>query len=143
MLATESRKKRKMKSYSKTGNLPLMVMTNRRYLRNPPAVSARFQTILEALTHSLSVIDGTMRPYQLQGLNWMVSLHHNGLNGILADEMVCQEIPRLSSSHLIPATGSRQDASNHLLPLLPQALSSNRGPSSYCRSQVNITKLGT
>ncbi len=34
------------------------------------------------------VIQGTMRPYQLQGLNWMVSLHHNGLNGILADEMV-------------------------------------------------------
>lgn len=30
-----------------------------------------------------------MRAYQLQGLNWMVSLHHNGLNGILADEMVC------------------------------------------------------
>jgi len=29
-----------------------------------------------------------MRTYQLQGLNWMVSLHHNGLNGILADEMV-------------------------------------------------------
>ena len=29
-----------------------------------------------------------MRGYQLQGLNWMVSLHHNGLNGILADEMV-------------------------------------------------------
>lgn len=33
-------------------------------------------------------IIGKMRPYQLQGLNWMVSLHHNGLNGILADEMV-------------------------------------------------------
>lgn len=33
------------------------------------------------------VSSGTMRPYQLQGLNWMVSLHHNGLNGILADEM--------------------------------------------------------
>ncbi|EJC98571.1 uncharacterized protein FOMMEDRAFT_95786 [Fomitiporia mediterranea MF3/22] len=32
-------------------------------------------------------ISGTMRPYQVQGLNWMVSLHHNGLNGILADEM--------------------------------------------------------
>lgn len=28
-----------------------------------------------------------MRSYQIQGLNWMVSLHHNGLNGILADEM--------------------------------------------------------
>lgn len=40
------------------------------------------------LTLSTSVIHGTMRPYQLQGLNWMISLHHNGLNGILADEMV-------------------------------------------------------
>ncbi|EKM84445.1 hypothetical protein AGABI1DRAFT_97308 [Agaricus bisporus var. burnettii JB137-S8] len=36
---------------------------------------------------SPSFIDGMMRAYQLQGLNWMVSLHHNGLNGILADEM--------------------------------------------------------
>lgn len=36
---------------------------------------------------SPSFINGKMRPYQLQGLNWMVSLHHNGLNGILADEM--------------------------------------------------------
>ncbi|KAH9830446.1 SNF2 family DNA-dependent ATPase [Rhodofomes roseus] len=36
---------------------------------------------------SPSYIHGQMRPYQLQGLNWMVSLHHNGLNGILADEM--------------------------------------------------------
>ncbi|KAI6031067.1 hypothetical protein PISMIDRAFT_671647 [Pisolithus microcarpus 441] len=36
---------------------------------------------------SPSYIKGTMRAYQLQGLNWMVSLHHNGLNGILADEM--------------------------------------------------------
>ncbi|KAI5991718.1 SNF2 family N-terminal domain-containing protein [Pisolithus orientalis] len=36
---------------------------------------------------SPSYIKGTMRGYQLQGLNWMVSLHHNGLNGILADEM--------------------------------------------------------
>jgi hypothetical protein len=29
-----------------------------------------------------------MRDYQVQGLNWMISLHHNGINGILADEMV-------------------------------------------------------
>ncbi|KAJ3574436.1 hypothetical protein NP233_g1754 [Leucocoprinus birnbaumii] len=36
---------------------------------------------------SPSFIHGTMRAYQLQGLNWMVSLHQNGLNGILADEM--------------------------------------------------------
>jgi superfamily II DNA or RNA helicase len=30
---------------------------------------------------------GTMRPYQVQGLNWLVSLYENGINGILADEM--------------------------------------------------------
>lgn len=30
---------------------------------------------------------GTLKKYQLQGLNWMVNLHINKLNGILADEM--------------------------------------------------------
>jgi hypothetical protein len=29
-----------------------------------------------------------MREYQLQGLNWMIHLYDNGVNGILADEMV-------------------------------------------------------
>ena len=28
-----------------------------------------------------------MRDYQIQGLNWLVSLYENGINGILADEM--------------------------------------------------------
>ncbi|TPX32545.1 hypothetical protein SmJEL517_g04395 [Synchytrium microbalum] len=30
---------------------------------------------------------GIMRDYQLQGLNWLISLYENGINGILADEM--------------------------------------------------------
>jgi ATP-dependent DNA helicase len=30
---------------------------------------------------------GTMRDYQLDGLEWMVALYKNGVNGILADEM--------------------------------------------------------
>ncbi|KFB51778.1 AGAP010699-PA-like protein [Anopheles sinensis] len=34
-----------------------------------------------------SYITGTMRGYQIDGLNWMISLYQNGLNGILADEM--------------------------------------------------------
>ena len=33
------------------------------------------------------VTGGTMREYQLAGLDWLVSLYENGLNGILADEM--------------------------------------------------------
>ena len=39
------------------------------------------------LLMSQKVISGMMRSYQLQGLNWMVSLHHNGLNGMLADKL--------------------------------------------------------
>lgn len=30
-----------------------------------------------------------MRDYQLAGLNWLIRLYENGINGILADEMVC------------------------------------------------------
>uniref|UniRef100_A0A8C3F5W6 SNF2 related chromatin remodeling ATPase 1 n=1 Tax=Chrysemys picta bellii TaxID=8478 RepID=A0A8C3F5W6_CHRPI len=30
---------------------------------------------------------GTLRDYQVRGLNWMISLYENGVNGILADEM--------------------------------------------------------
>lgn len=30
---------------------------------------------------------GLLRPYQLDGLNWLFKLHEAGLNGILADEM--------------------------------------------------------
>jgi len=33
------------------------------------------------------VVNGEMRTYQLEGLNWMLRLHENGINGILADEM--------------------------------------------------------
>ncbi|TDH69322.1 hypothetical protein CCR75_002567 [Bremia lactucae] len=34
-----------------------------------------------------SIKFGTMKPYQLEGLNWMIRLHDSGVNGILADEM--------------------------------------------------------
>lgn len=30
---------------------------------------------------------GELRDYQIRGLNWMISLYENGINGILADEM--------------------------------------------------------
>ncbi|KAI7864689.1 SNF2 family N-terminal domain-containing protein [Spinellus fusiger] len=33
------------------------------------------------------VVGGTLRDYQIQGLNWMINLFENGINGILADEM--------------------------------------------------------
>ncbi|KAH3666184.1 hypothetical protein OGAPHI_004373 [Ogataea philodendri] len=33
------------------------------------------------------LVGGTLKEYQLKGLEWMVSLYNNNLNGILADEM--------------------------------------------------------
>ncbi|XP_059498560.1 probable global transcription activator SNF2L2 [Stegostoma tigrinum] len=36
---------------------------------------------------SALLINGSLKQYQLQGLEWLVSLYNNNLNGILADEM--------------------------------------------------------
>lgn len=32
-------------------------------------------------------MNGEMRDYQLRGLNWLITLYENGINGILGDEM--------------------------------------------------------
>ncbi|KAI1296078.1 hypothetical protein EDD11_007587 [Mortierella claussenii] len=45
---------------------------------NKPTISARQPKL---------VTGGILRDYQLEGVEWMVSLYENGLNGILADEM--------------------------------------------------------
>jgi hypothetical protein len=36
-----------------------------------------------------------MHPYQLEGLNWLIKLHDNGINGVLADEMCVPDSPIL------------------------------------------------
>ncbi|XP_048772978.1 SWI/SNF-related matrix-associated actin-dependent regulator of chromatin subfamily A member 5-like isoform X1 [Ostrea edulis] len=38
-------------------------------------------------TNPSYIKSGDMRDYQIRGLNWMISLYENGINGILADEM--------------------------------------------------------
>lgn len=38
-------------------------------------------------TQPTTIAFGKMRQYQLEGLNWMIRLQENGLNGILADEV--------------------------------------------------------
>jgi ATP-dependent helicase STH1/SNF2 len=45
-------------------------------------------TVKEAVTEQpLSLAGGKLKEYQIKGLEWLVSLYNNGLNGILADEM--------------------------------------------------------
>ncbi|XP_015888043.3 probable ATP-dependent DNA helicase CHR12 isoform X1 [Ziziphus jujuba] len=44
--------------------------------------------VQEKVTEQPSMLQsGELRPYQLEGLQWMLSLFNNNLNGILADEM--------------------------------------------------------
>ncbi|KAG7665299.1 uncharacterized protein J8A68_000986 [[Candida] subhashii] len=44
-------------------------------------------SILEFVESPGYVHNGKLRPYQIQGLNWLISLYENNLSGILADEM--------------------------------------------------------
>ncbi|KAL1500939.1 hypothetical protein ABEB36_006354 [Hypothenemus hampei] len=45
-------------------------------------------TVHEIVTEQSSImINGSLKEYQIKGLEWLVSLYNNNLNGILADEM--------------------------------------------------------
>jgi len=47
-----------------------------------------FHSVVEEITaQPLLLKFGTLKSYQLEGLQWLVSLYNNHLNGILADEM--------------------------------------------------------
>lgn len=43
--------------------------------------------VIISFDESPHYIKGEMRDYQVRGLNWMISLYENAINGILADEM--------------------------------------------------------
>ena len=47
-----------------------------------------FVLLSSMLLFFVDIKNGKMRDYQIRGLNWMISLFENGINGILADEMV-------------------------------------------------------
>ncbi|GAB0494115.1 hypothetical protein MMPV_005405 [Pyropia vietnamensis] len=44
-------------------------------------------SIQEKVSQPDNLVGGTLKPYQVEGLSWLVSLFNNNLNGILADEM--------------------------------------------------------
>lgn len=59
--------------------------------------------IKETITQQPSIlIGGELKSYQLKGLEWMVSLYNNHVNGILADEMV-------RCARLLPLSLARDD----------------------------------
>src|SRR5277367_1220554 len=86
-LAIGRQRKKKTNSYSKKKS-GLMTMTiNQLSLSSLRSVSGCCRITELRVNRCADVKGGEMRQYQVQGLNWMVSLHQNGLNGILADEM--------------------------------------------------------
>jgi len=51
--------------------------------------------VSEKVTTQPSIlVGGKLKDYQIKGLQWMVSLYNNRLNGILADEMVSSRFSR-------------------------------------------------
>jgi ATP-dependent helicase STH1/SNF2 len=63
--------------------------------------------IKETVSVQPSILNGgTLKEYQLKGLQWMISLYNNRLNGILADEMVR---PRPGLSRTVPDGIARRD----------------------------------
>ncbi|PFH31346.1 putative SWI2/SNF2 Brahma-like [Besnoitia besnoiti] len=72
--ATEEEKKNKE-------SLSSFLLSKERYYRLTHAKRVRVTELPRCLK------GGSLRSYQMEGLNWMASLYNNGLNGILADSM--------------------------------------------------------
>lgn len=87
--------------------------------------------------------NGIMRDYQVRGLNWMISLYENGINGILADEMglgkTLQTIALLGYMCLM-----RDVPSPHLVIAPKSTLSNWVGEfKRWCPSMITICLIGT
>jgi len=82
------------------------------------AVAHRIQ---EKIVQQPSIlVGGTLKEYQLKGLQWMVSLYNNKLNGILADEMVSLVLSGLMQKDADNTfIGSRKDDPNYFSRYLP------------------------
>jgi hypothetical protein len=66
------------------------------------------------LTVQPSIITGgTLREYQMQGMNWLIHLYDNGINGILADEMVRALMVRHARTHQLNRTHARARIHQH------------------------------
>ena len=60
----------------------------------------------KALYFLVDIKNGEMRDYKLRGLNWLISLFENGINGILADEIVRK---LLTSLFFLSVLSSREE----------------------------------
>lgn len=72
----------KKKLFDKSNGCTYLNKSYRKYL------SSIAHTINEVVVEQASImVNGKLKEYQIKGLEWLVSLFNNNLNGILADEM--------------------------------------------------------
>lgn len=70
-----------------------------------------------------------MHEYQLEGLNWLIKLHCNGINGILADEVRTTDsqcplsLWKSLNLSLVHLDGSWKDITNYFVSSLPAGIS--------------------
>lgn len=64
-------------------------------------------SIQEKVTEQATLLSGgKLKDYQVKGLQWMISLYNNRLNGILADEMVSTPCQPKSNALMLMSIGS-------------------------------------
>lgn len=103
---------------------------------------AQSSTAVTRLTSQPSlIVNGTMRPYQLEGLNWLVKLYDNNINGILADEMGLGKTLQVIS--LLAYLKMNQCSAPHLV-IVPKSTVSNwiREFNHWCPSLRVVKLLG-
>ena len=62
------------------------------------------------------VTGAKLRDYQLAGVQWMISLYENGLNGILADEMGLGKVRHFVVFRALGPNRILVDSTNHCVP---------------------------
>lgn len=96
------------------------------------------------------LVGGELKPYQIKGLQWMISLFNNRLNGILADEMVrllailvCVDVSGADGLLCMCVTaGSGQDHSDYFFDHLPDRDEESQGTLPHHRTPVDDAQLG-
>ena len=72
---------------NKSKELEIFLNKNNEESKNDSSSEDESDVITMFNTTPFYIKNGQMRDYQLRGLNWMISLYQNNINGILADEM--------------------------------------------------------
>jgi SWI/SNF-related matrix-associated actin-dependent regulator of chromatin subfamily A member 5 len=81
-IADRTSGKKQVKNYFKERSKAIRKKKASRFLKKNVK-----QAEFAGFTESPPFVNGEMRDYQIAGLNWLIRIHENGLNGILADEM--------------------------------------------------------